>query len=100
MNFKFLLTIVLPLANALPWDGPQVTATVELGSFELFRHDQIGIAAKHGWNPVPTAKPRELEELWKRQSSSAASTSIIADTCGYLGGSVGSCLGCHILTVG
>ena len=87
MYFKFLLTIVLPLVSALPWDGPQVTATIELGSIELFRHDQIGIAVKPGWNPVPTAKPRDLE---KRLSSAAFSSSISGNTCGFLGGSVGS----------
>lgn len=99
MNFKFLLTIVLPLASALPWDGPQVTATVDFGSLEFFRHDQIGIAAKPGWNPVPTANPRGLDEVWKRASSAAFTSSTIADTCGYLGGSVGSCPACPGLVV-
>jgi len=92
MIFKRLFTIVLPLASALPWDGPQVTATVDLGSFELLRHDQIGIAAKPGWNPVPTAKPRGFDEgyeLGKRLTSAAFTSSTIYDTCGFLGGSVG-----------
>jgi hypothetical protein len=86
MYFKFLLTIVLPLVSALPWDGPQVTATIELGSIELFRHDQIGIAVKPGWNPAPTAKPQDLE----KRLSAAFSSSTSVNTCGFLGGSVGS----------
>jgi hypothetical protein len=95
MTFKHLFTIVLPLARALPWDGPQVTATAELGSFE-FRHDQVAIAAKPGWNPVPTAKPGEFDEpyaLWKR-SSAAFTSSVNINTCGYQGGSAGSCSAC------
>ncbi|KAN0095990.1 hypothetical protein V8E51_014795 [Hyaloscypha variabilis] len=90
MIAKRFFTILLPLARALPWDGPQVTATAELGSFEFFRHDQVGIAAKHGWNPVPTAKPGDFDEGYalRKRSSAAFTFSTTGDTCGYLDGAV------------
>jgi len=100
MIFKNLLTFLLPLACALPWDGPKATVITGLKSAELFKRNQYGIAPVAAWSPIPTRKPRELFEgydLWRRQSaslSSFTSSNYSYDTCGFESGSIGSCTAC------
>jgi hypothetical protein len=100
MIIKTLLTVVLPLGYALPWDGPKATAMAELGSVELFKREQYGVAPVAGWNPIPTRKPGGFFEdyaLWKRSSAlslSLTSSNYSYNTCGFLSGATGSCSAC------
>src|ERR1700710_2097166 len=99
-QFSSVLSFVLPLAAALPWDGPQPTE-------EAGNH---GTAVHTGWTPKPTSiepdiqfyldhdlvalelRKRKLEFL-KRQatisSGAALSSTITHGTCGVLQGSTG-----------
>jgi hypothetical protein len=72
---RYVLSIVLPLASAIPWNGPEPTQVTNV-------YD----VANGGWSPAPTMEPGALSggfELKERQLFSYA-------TCGFISGSTSS----------
>ena len=66
-----LLSAIFSLTNALPWSGPDPTASYKPAD----------------WNPRPTSVPRSLPELLKRQNSNAS-------ICGWVNGNVNQPAAC------
>ena len=65
-------SVAFGLSNALPWPGPEPTAS--------YKSDD--------WTPRPTNSPRSPAELFKRES-------LPVNICGWFGGNVSAEVGCE-----